>query len=162
MSWSKQDLINQAFEQIGLAAYVFDLSPEQLESALRRLDVMMAAWNARGIRLGYPSPAFPGDSLGSEDSGLPDSAVEAVIANLGVRLASTVGKPVSIELKVAAKQAYDTLLSLAAMPEEMKLPGTMPVGAGSKPWRSMNRTFVDNPKEDQNLEAGPDSDLDFK
>mgnify|MGYP003525752305 CR=1 FL=1 len=53
MGWTKRQFVTQAFEEIGLAAYVFDLTPEQLQSALRRLDSMMASWNAKGIRLGY-------------------------------------------------------------------------------------------------------------
>lgn len=159
MGWSKLDLIKQAFEQIGLASYVFDLAPEQLQSALRALDMMMAAWNARGVRLGYPIPsAALGSNLG-DDSGLPDSAYEAVVANLGVRLASTVGKPVSMELKTFAKQAYDTLLSIAAMPPAMQFPNTLPIGAGAKPWRDTNRVFVDPPKDE--IDAGTDGVLAF-
>ena len=48
MGWTKRQFVAQAFEEIGLASYVFDLTPEQLQSALRRLDTMMAAWNALG------------------------------------------------------------------------------------------------------------------
>ena len=54
MSWTKRQFINAALEEIGLASYVFDIQPEELESALRRLDAMMADWNAKGIRIGYP------------------------------------------------------------------------------------------------------------
>ena len=56
MGWTKRQFIEQAFEEIGLAAYVFDLTPEQLQSALRRLDAMMAGWNTNGIRIGWPMP----------------------------------------------------------------------------------------------------------
>ena len=56
MGYKKRQFISAAFEEIGLASYVFDLQPEQLQSALRRLDAMMADWNAKGIRLGYPAP----------------------------------------------------------------------------------------------------------
>jgi hypothetical protein len=70
MGWSKQDLIDQAFQQIGLAGYVFDLSPEQLQSALKTLDTMMATWNGRGIRLGYPIPSTANGSKGDDDSSL--------------------------------------------------------------------------------------------
>ena len=44
--WTKREFITQAFEEIGLAAYVFDLTPEQLNSALRRLDAMVGGWAA--------------------------------------------------------------------------------------------------------------------
>jgi len=62
MSWTKRQFITQAFEEIGLAAYVFDLTAEQLDSALRRMDSMVAGWNANGVRIGYPLPGSPEDS----------------------------------------------------------------------------------------------------
>jgi hypothetical protein len=83
MSYKKRQFISAAFEEIGLASYVFDLQPEQLQSALRRLDAMMADWNAKGIRLGYPLPSSPQDSDLDEDTLVPDSAYEAIICSLG-------------------------------------------------------------------------------
>jgi hypothetical protein len=160
MGWSKRELITQAFEQIGLASYVFDLSAEQLQSALRTLDAMVSTWNAPGIRLGYPIPSTSGGSKLTDDSQIPDWANEAVYLNLALRLASTLGKPVSMELKAAAKQGYNVLLSRAAMPPEMQFPSQMPAGAGRKPWRSPTRPFLDDP--DKPLETGPDSDFDFE
>ena len=54
MAYTKRDIVNQAFGEIGMADYVFDLQPQQLDSALRQLDMMMATWNGKGIRIGYP------------------------------------------------------------------------------------------------------------
>jgi hypothetical protein len=48
VGYTKRQFVTSAFEEIGLADYVFDLQPEQLEGALRRLDSMMAEWNAAG------------------------------------------------------------------------------------------------------------------
>ena len=42
MGWTKQQLVEQAFEEIGMANYVFDLQVEQLQSAMYQLDAMMA------------------------------------------------------------------------------------------------------------------------
>lgn len=158
MGWTKRQFISQAFEEVGLAAYVFDLTPDQLQSAMRRLDSMMAAWNAKGIRLGYPIPANPEDGDLDDVTNVPDSANEAIYLNLGVRLAPGFGKAVSTDTKSAAKQAYDTLLSIAAMPAEQQLPGTMPAGAGNKPWRTDN-PFLNAP--DDPLLAGGDGEINF-
>ncbi|MFA6093973.1 MAG: packaged DNA stabilization gp4 family protein [Elusimicrobiota bacterium] len=158
MGWSKQDLIKRAFGKIGLAPSVFDLSAEQLQDALQDLDAMMAAWNARGIRLGYPLPSTAGGSLPADDSGLPDAANEAVVANLALRLAEDLGKAVSPRLALIAKQGYDTLLARAALPPQMKMPSGMPAGAGQE--RGSGRPFLDPPDDD--LEAGPDGVLEFK
>ena len=74
MSWTKRQFITQAFEEIGLAAYVFDLTPDQLDSALRRMDAMVAGWNANGVRINYPLPNNPEDSDIDQPSGVPDFA----------------------------------------------------------------------------------------
>jgi hypothetical protein len=159
MGWTKRQFVTQAFEEVGLAAYVFDLTPEQLQSALRRLDSMMAAWNAKGIRLGYPIPTNPQNSDLDEETNVPDSANEAVYLNLGIRIAPGFGKTLAPETKASAKMSYDTLLSLAAMPPEQQLPGTMPSGAGNKPWRTYDNPFLNRPVDP--LLAGEDGPIEF-
>jgi hypothetical protein len=155
MSYTKRQLVDAAMAEIGLASYAFDLMPEQRESALRRLDSLMAEWNARGLRLGYPVPDNPANSDIDVDSNIPDAAWEAVITNLALRLAPSYGKQVNIETKVTARHSLNTILARAALPAEMKLP-SMPSGAGNK---SIDNPFTPEPSSD--LIAGPDSTLDF-
>jgi hypothetical protein len=150
VSYTKQQFVEGALGEIGMAAYIFDLTAEQLEDGMHRLDVMMATWSGRGIRLGYPLPASPGDSQLSQDTGVPDSAYEAIIANLAVRLAPGYGKQVAPETKAVAKGAYDVLLAKATMPHERKLPSTMPAGAGNQNW---NAPFV--PEAEETISGGP-------
>lgn len=155
MSYTKRQLVEAAMAEIGLASYAFDLLPEQRELALRRLDSMMAEWNTRGLRLGYPVPDNPADSDIDQDSNLPDAAWEAVITNLALRMAPSYGKQVNIETKITARHALNTILSRASMPPEMKLPA-MPSGAGNK---YIDDPFLPQPSTD--LVAGPDAVLDF-
>ena len=159
MGYSKRQFIDAAYEEIGLAGYVFDLEPEQLQSALRRLDSMMAEWNARGIRIGYPIPLSPQDSDLDELSQVPDSANEAIITNLALRLAPRHGKTPMPETKITAKGAYNTLLARACFPPEMQMPGSMPAGAGHKPLLDSNTTFLTPPVE--TIDAGTDSVITF-
>jgi hypothetical protein len=148
--------VTQAFDEIGLASYIFDIQPEQLQSALRRLDTMMATWNGKGIRLGYPLPSSPQDSDLDEETLVPDSANEAIYTNLAIRIAPSFGKAVAVEVKVAAKQAYDILLQRAAAPIQMQLPREMPAGAGNKPWR-IDDPFVAPPTDP--VQTGPEGFL---
>jgi hypothetical protein len=159
MGYSKRQFIYAAFEEIGLASYVFDLQPEQLESARRRLDAMMADWNAKGIRLGYPIPSSPQDGSIDDETNVPDSAYEAIICSLGVRLAPSYGKQVMPETKVNAKQGYDVLLQRATYPLEKQFPDTMPLGSGNKPWRVYDNPFVQPPVDP--VTAGPDGPIEF-
>lgn len=159
MGYSKRQFVAAAFEEIGLASYAFDLQPQQFESALRRLDAMMASWNALGIRLGYPMPSSPQFSDLDAQSEVPDSANEAIITNLAVKIAPGYGKQVMPDTKATAKETYNTLLSRAAAPLEQQLPGTMPSGAGNKPWRVYDDPFL-RPPVDPVL-AGQDGPIEF-
>lgn len=157
MGWTKREFISQAFEEIGLASYVFDLQPEQLESALRRLDAMLAGWNANGIRLGYPLPGSPNASDLSVDTGVPDYANEAIYLGLALRLAPGYGKTVSPETKQLADMAYNAMVNQTAPPTpERQLPQTMPLGQGTKPWRNDN-PYVIAPTE--GVDAGTDGTI---
>ena len=159
MGYSKRQFVAAALEEIGLASYVFDLQPEQLQSAMRRIDAMMADWNGKGIRLGYPLPNSPQDSDLDEPTLVPDWANEAIITNGAVRLAPGYGKVVMPETKAVAKDSYNTLLQRATMPPEQQLPATMPAGAGNKPWRVYDNPFIRPPVDP--VDAGPDGPLQF-
>jgi hypothetical protein len=159
MGYSKRQFVAAAFEEIGLASYVFDLQPEQLQSAMRRIDAMMADWNGKGIRLGYPLPGSPQDSDLDEPTLVPDWANEAIITNGAVRIAPGFGKVVMPETKAVAKDSYNTLLQRATVPPEQQLPATMPAGAGNKPWRVYDNPFIRPPVDP--VDAGPDGPLQF-
>ena len=161
MAHTKRDIVNQAFEEIGLASYVFDLQPQQLESALRRLDNMMATWNGKGVRLGYPLPSSPADSDLDQVTGVPDSALEAMATNLAVRIAPMFGKTVSPDTKAIAKKAYTQIITQSATPIEMQFDNTaIPAGAGNKRFRDRQDPFLRDPIDP--LQAGPDSILDLE
>jgi len=145
MGWTKGQFVDEAFGEIALQGYVFDVGPEARESGLRRLDAMMAQWNAVGIRLGYALPSSPSTSDIDAQSGVPDSAYEAVFMNLAIRIASGFGKALSQDTRNTAKGAYDTLMSRAAFPPQQQLPNTLPMGAGNKPWRWNDSPFMPTP-----------------
>lgn len=135
MSYTKRQFVNAAFTQIGLANYTFDLQSEQLQTGLKLLDAMMAMWNAKGLRLSYPISTTPENSDLDDETNVPDRANEAIIFNLAQRIAAAFGRQVMPELKQTAYLAYQTLLAVSAMPDEMSLPSTLPRGAGNKPHR---------------------------
>lgn len=159
MGYTKRQFVEAALEEIGLASYTFDIQPQQLESALRRLDAMMAEWNGNGIRLAYPLPSSPQDSDLDTESNVPDSANEAIITNLAIRLAPSYGKQVIMQTMTTAKMGYNTLLSRSANVVEQQLPGTMPSGAGNKPWRTYDDPFLRRPVDP--VTVGPDGPLDY-
>jgi hypothetical protein len=160
MSWLKRELVSEAYAEIAMHDSVFNIDPDMLATALRRLDAMMATWNAKGIRVGYNLPSLADGSNLQDDSGLPDAAYEAVILNLAIRLAPGVGKAITPATAGAAKQAYDTLLAICAKPGPMRFPSTLPSGSGNRHRYSYGRDFMRQSAPD--ITAGKnDSDLDF-
>lgn len=160
MSWSKRQIVEQAFNEIGLAGYIFDLQPEQLRTALRQLDSMMATWDAKGIKLGYPISLNPDNIDIDQNTGIPTAAYEAVYLNLGIRLAPGFGKQVSTDTKISAKMALDGLFAAAAFPRQQQFPNTTPAGAGNKPWRTFDDAFL-RPPDDNPLVVDSNGQLDF-
>lgn len=158
MSYTKRQFVTAAFEEIGLASYVFDLTDDELSSACRRLDAMMAEWNTKGIRLGYPIPSSPELTNLDSETTVPDSANEAIIVNLGVRIAPGYGKQVMPDTKQLARSSYMTVLGRYSEIVEKQLPGTTPAGAGNKPWR-YDDPFLQDPVDP--LEVGPDGVFEF-
>lgn len=142
MSFTKRQIIEQAFEEMGLASYVFDITADQLESALRRLDLMVASWQTLNIQIGYPLPASPGDSNIDEEIQTSANNNEALVLNLAVRLAPSYGKSLSPDTKATAKALYNQLLIEAAMPYEQQFVRTLPLGAG---YKRTDQVFVNVP-----------------
>jgi hypothetical protein len=158
MSWTKKQVISQAFVELGLADYVFNLSPEQWNTALLQLDSMMATWNGKGIRIRYPIEPVPQDMQLDSDSGLPDYAVEAGYLNLALRIAPSFGKQPSQETKVAAKDAYNAVLTIAVRPLAL-VKGQQLAGAGNRRFASPLYVFL--PPPPVVVDAGGDGPLEY-
>ena len=155
--WTKQQLITSARDELGMGS-AFDAQPEELQTDLRRMDAMVAAWEVKGVRFGYTMSA-PDSSEITADSGIPDGAAEAVYLGLAMRIAPGYGKAISPETRSAARNAYDALLLAAAFPQQQQLRGGMPAGAGNKP--GGNRS-VFLPEPDPNpLREGAGESLDI-
>lgn len=159
MGWTKNQFILGAFNEIGLSGYVYDLTPDQMQTALYMLDAMMASWNAKGIRIGYPLPSSQASSTLDQDTDVPDASNEAIYTNFAIRLAPSYGKTVSPDTKIAAKDSYQALLSRFMQIIPQQLPSTMPAGQGNKTWRFNGNPFIQPPVNP--IDAGPDSILEF-
>lgn len=157
MSYTIRQFVESALEELGLAAYVFDAQPDQLLSAAKRLNSMLAEWNAKGIRLGATLYGNPNDIDLDADSNVPDNANEAIITNLALRVAPMYGKSPMPGTALNAKRAYDAMLLAFSQPVEMQL-GEMPSGAGNKPWR-WDDPYT--PAAQPILTDGSDSPLEF-
>lgn len=140
MSLTKRQIIDGAFEEIGLFPGFYDLTPEQYQSAMRTLDLMVADWQNNAIRIGYNMASPPGSGDLDDDSGVPDVSLNACILGLAIQIAPRFGKAVSIQTERNFKNAYDNLVQNATnIIPEMQFPQSLPLGAGNKYWRYNGR-----------------------
>lgn len=132
MSWTKRQIIEEAFSELGLASYAFDLSADEMQGALRKLDSMMATWIARGIVFDPPYPATvnPGEGDIADETNAPDEAVMPMYTNLAIVIAPGFGKTPSPQTRESAKDGYSLLAQSIEVPC-IRMTG-MIKGAGSK------------------------------
>ena len=90
MAKTKGDLVLKALRKAGLYsnATLTDADPQAVEDAVNDLEDMMAAWQAKGIELGYLFADSANDvmPLPGDDSGIPAWAYDGVSLDLAVQL----------------------------------------------------------------------------
>lgn len=147
MAWSKRDIVMEAYSELALHGYVFDIDPEELAFAQRRLDTFMATQTARGVHVGYAMQADPTADDLDADSGLPLWAVEPVYLKLAQRIAAGKGKALPPSSTKATNDAWSALLLKVArdQTQEQQLAAGTPRGAGAKPWRKTYDPFLPRP-----------------
>ncbi|HEX7891469.1 MAG TPA: packaged DNA stabilization gp4 family protein [Ramlibacter sp.] len=123
---TKQELIEQALAEFGITS-AFDVSPEELQEGLKRLNRIAAQWDGIGIRVGFNLGG------GLEDSvGIPDTAEDAFATNLALRWASSFGKTVGADTRKAAAQGFNALYTARAPRPEVPQSSRLPLGAGNR------------------------------
>lgn len=145
--WTKGQLVDAAYEELALANYSIDRTPEESQAALRRMDAMVAGWESRGMSLGYSLPASPDGSSLNDPSGIADGDAEAVFLNLAIRLAASKGKALPLETKATAEQAMQRLLNASAQPSEMLRRDNVFAGAGNRRYGTRRNTYLPNPQD---------------
>lgn len=149
---SKRDLIERAYEEMGMAGYEFEISPEEDASALRKLQSMMAELEENeNISLGF---YFVENGYGSvaDPSGIPAGAVNAIATLLGFRLAPSQGKAMAGESKAALSRAMTLLRGKYTTIPSMMLGRQTIRGAGSRWGRGWYGPFFFTPTPDDEVQ----------
>jgi hypothetical protein len=136
---TKGDVVEMAFEEMALAGYEFDHGPDEIASALRKLDALMAESSMPAV--GYNAPAGIGQSDVLDASGLPDSCVQTISIMLGCRYSPAYGKTMSAQTRKDRNEGLNAMRTLVLTIPQAQLRAGTPVGSGNK-WRSIWRPFV--------------------
>lgn len=145
---TKRELIGQAFEELGIASYIFDATPEELQSAKKRLDRIAAQWDGIGISVGY--------DLGGElddESGIPDTNENCFALHLAIAIAPSFGKAVTQDTRTAASTAWNAMYVSRGVMPTVSQPDFMPRGVGQKRGQ-MERQYFEGGTDVEGLDEG--------
>lgn len=142
----KQDIISRALSEIGVANYIYDLSYDELNSCLNRLDTMVSEWGSRGIHVSYLLHEDMSDSSLTDEIEVPQSSFDAIAYNLAVKISGGLfGVDISPELSAKAKISYDSLRGRNSYPiEVVPDPSFVPSGQGNNWYGSYGSSTYNN------------------
>lgn len=131
----KVDIILGAYSQLRISGITRDPSPEDLETALCRLENMAAEWDSRTISVGYN---FEDEPDPNSNAGIIRGFRHAFETNLAARLIPDFNKQVPGYLLGQANQSLSNLSSRAAADRlrGVQYPSRQPTGSGNESaWR---------------------------
>lgn len=138
MSWTKKQLLDAAFTELGMQNYAYDMEPEDIQGAIVTMDAMIADW---GLNLSYNLSGDPSMSNQAQESGLPIWANKAVYQNLAVEMGPRYGKVISNSLVVSAKRSMLMVQTNCATIPRPQYDPRLPVGQGNKPYINVSRQY---------------------
>lgn len=132
---SKRQLVEAMFNEVALNGWELDITPEEKDTALKRIDALMWELLGRGIMLGYNFPDDMGQGNLADPLGCPNQAFNALAILGGRRIAPSMGKKISQESREALNDAMKALRSVALnYVPHVRMPTGTPLGSGFKPW----------------------------
>lgn len=108
---TKNDIALAAFNELRISGLTTTPSPEEITSAITRLDNMVLGWQSKGLCLSYVRSEGFGSIDPNQGSGLNDVNAYAVILNLAKTLAPSYGKSLHLNTIAEARSSYLGLFS---------------------------------------------------
>lgn len=134
-STAKRQLVEQMFTECAINGWEYDITADEKDVALTRLDMLMWELRGRGIDVNYNFPQGIGQGDLDDVLGCPDMAFYGLAVLGAERLCPTMGKTQSKESRIALNAAMKAVRACASalVPTMSLAPGT-PIGSGNKPW----------------------------
>jgi hypothetical protein len=156
--YTKRELVLDAYDEVGLASYAFNLKPAQIERAVRKLDRAMGVLVGKGVQVGYPLTNSTAGLDVTVETNLPVWATEGVVLGLGISLATGLGKQIPMELRSRYKEAMAVIFDRSdnGIPEMQRQENT-PAGMGNMYRAGYIDPFLSDPDE----AFGPDNGSQF-
>lgn len=143
------ELIKDAFDDIGVKPAEVELTDSEQAVGLRRLNRLGTAFAADGLNFGYTKLT----SVNQEVT-IPDWAEDLFITYLAIRLAPAFGMAIDPALVESARNMYKIAVKTLGNIPETYYPNTLPKGAGNDWDGSVDHFFNDT--DENYLTSGAD------
>ena len=144
-----KDVINDTLQELIVQANEQAIEAVEFNTAVRYMNRMMAEFAADGIPLGYSQVSNAADPIT-----IPAGAINGLIYNLALHLATTYDVPVGPELAVKAASAKNVMIKIASQISPTSYPGTLPIGSGNEGDAVYDDKFYTDPIDTVNTELG--------
>jgi hypothetical protein len=129
---TKQQIVQWAFEDIRLAGYTFDHTPNELASMLSRLDGLMREYRLRSINVGYNHPKTIGSSNLNDIAGFEDGLGLSIATLLAESFMDGMGKSYTPSFIAKKNRAWNFVYAYCAAIPNRSYDKFTPRGAGQK------------------------------
>jgi len=127
MAETAGDLIKDALTELTVQANEQTVPAVDLNTGVRYLNRMMAAWDAKQIKIGYTKVDSPNDLLT-----VPEGAIEGMVFNLALRLAAQYDMQITPSLAESAREGMETIRIIGVKTGKANFPSTLPIGSGNE------------------------------
>lgn len=129
--YTKGSVVNDAYKELRIWGITTTPTPEEVQTALSRLDELMAAYDGQNnFTINYNFELTPNIN---SPTGTPFQFKRMMVKNLAVELIPTFGKEVPPALMAQAGKSYEDALGLVQMTklQQIQPPRRMPLGNGN-------------------------------
>lgn len=144
-----QTVINDALQEILVQAIEQPLEQVDFAIAQRYMNRFMNEIAADGVTLGYTMVNSPNDPIT-----IPYGAINGLIYNLALHLATTYDVAVGPELAVKAANGLRIMTRISTQIIPSSYPDTLPIGSGNEWDSSRNDKFYTEPSPAVETESG--------
>lgn len=142
-------VINDALQEILVQAIEQPIEQVDFSIAQRYMNRFMNEIAADGVTLGYTMVNSPSDPIT-----IPYGAINGLIYNLALHLATTYDVAVGPELAVKAANGLRVMTRIATQIIPSSYPDTLPIGSGNEQDSSYSNKFYTEPSSAVETESG--------
>lgn len=120
-------LVKAIAQEVMVQASEAPIEADESNDIIFAMNNFMFALDARGVSLGYTAVSDLGDTIT-----VPAGAMEGIVANVALKVASQFGAPIPPSLPQRAQEGMNTLEHLGVTVGEMSYGDTTPKGSGNE------------------------------